>query len=473
MNTIFIATECFPFAKTSNMGDLVSILAKEIEKQGHNIKVFIPRYGCIDPGSFLIERIPYEFKVRLDHSLTPTSVFKGIIPNSLVSVYFIESQTHFSNSKEIYLPSNNEKEILERTRFFCLAILEVISKLKIKPDIIHFFNPQTSYISELLNSKNIEYSHLKKTKTVFTIENLSGLNPNLIKTTKQAIVHSDFVTAVSKTYAYELLSDIQNIGLSDLLTKKKDSFCGILTGIDEEIYNPETDNTIAQIYSKNYFSIGKKRCKEDLLELLNLEKNLQIPLFGLISRLTIDSGVDLLIDSIPHIADLNLQLIIQGKGDAIYEQKLIKTARNYKNIKIINDDDHNLSKKIYSACDFLICPSMYEPSGNSLLVGMKYGCVPVAYAIGAVKDIVIDLSLIEEANGITFKEYKKEDFLNAISIAMKCYKNKEKWPRIVKQAMNFDSSKLNSARKYINCYEKILNTSEVSNANPVHENVYQ
>lgn len=455
MNIVFVSPECFPFAKESSLGDLVFSLSKGIEREKHNVKIFMPRYGSIDPIVSHIERIPIEFKVKFNGVLIPTYVYKGIVPNSMVNVFFLESQNYFSNSKEIYLQESHDEE---RFSFFSLATLEAISKLKLEATIIHLFNPKTAYIAKLLSSKNIEYAQLNKIPTIFTIHNLQEANENLMSITKEAINLSDFITCMSKTYASELLSDIHNCRLKESLSKKEDCFCGIFSGIDEDIYNPEinNDNSINQTYSKDYFSIGKRKCKEDLLELAGLEKNLQTPLFGIILDLTNKEGFQLLINTIDELSYLNLQLVILTKSKELYEEALIQATNKYKNIKALIVCNYNLSTKIYAGSDFFINLNKHESSGASIQIAMKYGSIPVAYEIGAVKEIVINVELGKEANGITFKKHNKEDLIEAISKATQLYKNKEKWTGLVKQAMSFSINSESIAKEYIKCYERIL-----------------
>ena len=455
MNIVLIATECFPFTKATSLGDLVSVLAKNIEKEGYNVKIFIPRYGCIDPALFHIERIPLELKVTVNGSntLIPSSVFKGILPDSLTSVFFIESQGHFSNSKEIYLDQAHKNETQDRNLFFCLAVLEVISRLKLNVDIIHMFNPACAEIAKLLNSKNTESSHLEKSKLIFTLQSL-GDNQSNVTLTKEALNYSDFITTVSEAFKDELLSDVYNTGISESLIRKREVFKGISSGIDNEVYNPETDTNIVQTYSKNYFSIGKRKCKEDLYTLLGFEKDIQVPLFGMVTRLTKDNGIDLLVEMLPEIADLNLQFVLLGKGEEDLEEKLIKMSKTYKNIKICIGCDHIFAKKIYAGTDFYLCPEKIQPDGSSALIAMRYGSIPISYNSGAIKEI------IGEFNGITFNNYTKEDLFESIIRALKYYKDKEKWTKLVKSAMSFDTSKLNPAKNYINCYEAAVNAKK-------------
>lgn len=463
MNIILIATECFPFAKATSLGDLVGNLAKDIEKEGHNVKIFIPRYGCIDPAIFQIERIPLELKINLNGSNTASSVFKGILPNSLTSVFFIESQSHFSNSKEIYFSEQHKNETQNRNSFFCLAVLETISRLKFNPDVIHIFNPACAQIAKLLHSRGIEYSHLKESKLIFTIQGLEELlnDQTNITFTKEAINNSDFITTVSKTSEEELLLDMHNTGIGELLAKKRESFKGILSNIDNELYNPESDVDIAQTYSKSYFSVGKRKCKEDLYALLGFEKDIQLPLFGIITRLTNNNGIDILTEILSEIADLNLQFVILGKGEEEIEEKLNRISKNYKNIKVCIGYNHNFAKKIYAGVDFYICPRETLSDGNSALIAMKYGSIPITLNSGVIKEIVDGTeSDSEEPNCIVFENYTKEALFESIIKAIKYYKNKEKWTKLVKQAMNLNSSKANTAKNYINCYEDAVNAKK-------------
>ncbi len=457
MNIILIATECFPFARVTTLGNIVSLLAKDIEKKGHNVKIFIPRYGSIDPSALYIERIPLELRVTFGDSVISSSVFKGILPDSMVSVFFIESQSHFSNSKEIYLPNSHEKEAQSRNSFFCSASLDVISKLKLSTDVIHFFNPECSKISGLIRSRNIEYTHLTKSKLVFTIQNIEKLtSKDIISATAEAISNSDHITTPSQAFTEELLLDVHNTEISSSLIKHKEKFSGIPGDIDKTLYNSENDGDIVQTFSSNYFSAGKKKCREDLLNQLKFEADHQVPIFCTSTKFSDDSQIQILIDALPEIAELNLKLILFTKTPEI--------SRNYKNVKIVSSYDHSVMKRIYAGCEFVLCPDQRQPDGTSVLTAMTYGCIPVAFNSGAVKEIITDLDSSEESNGITFNKYTKESLFEAIIRATKYYRNKEKWAKLVKEAMTFDTKKLNPTKNYINIYENLLNAKKSQEA---------
>ena len=465
MNIILVATECSPFAKATSLGDLVSTLAKGIEKEGHNVKIFIPRYGLIEPATFYIERIPLELKVKLNDSIITSSIFKGILPNSLTSVFFIESQSHFSNSKEIYPDfSCGEDETGKRNSFFCSAVLESITRLKLSADIIHFFNSECAQIGKFLRSRSLDYSSLNKSKTIFTIESLEGLLDNSTSLAKEVTGFSDFITTSSKAFEDEILLGAPNKEISESLIKKREIFRGIPSSLDDEVYNPELDEDIAQTYSKSYFSIGKKKCKEELLDLFGFDSDAQIPLFGMITRLIQGKGIQILTDILPEIADLNLKFILLGKGEKEVEEQFVEISKKYKNIKIHLETNQDLEKKIYAGSDFYICQREHHPSGGSVLCAMKYGSVPIAFNSGAIKEIVTDIDSSGETNGITFSEYTKEDLFKSIIRARKSYKNKELWTKLIKQVMSFNTANLNMAKNYINCYEIALNAKKSQEA---------
>ncbi len=462
MDIVFLSPECFPFAKASGLGDFVSCLAKNIEKEGHNLKVFIPRYGSIDPSVFHIEKLPLEPVFNFNGEPLKTMVFKGIIPDSLVSIFFIESQNHFSNSKEIYLDTADLDIENERNKFFSMACLEVISKLKFKPQIYHLFNSCSSLNARTLNER-------KEGNSVFTLYNIpdSESKGNKYRSLKEAIKYSQVITASSRSFLADFANDKNHLDISQIISEKKDFVHGILPGIDESRYDPETDKLISLNYSKSYFSAGKKRCKEDLLNIFSMSASITTPVFSFVGRLNNEKGAELLIDSIPHIANQNLQLIILTKGNQSYEQELVKVSNKFSNVKAIVDFNEDLSRKIYAGSDFFLNTSQSNSSVSSVLTAMKYGCIPVSYFSGTLKEILIDIDLGESSNSILYHEYKKNSLLEAILKAIKYYKNKDKWTKLVKETMSFESNSALIAKYYLKVYDQITNIETL------HENVYQ
>ncbi len=454
MNIIFVSPECFPFAKEGSLAELVAYLSRGIEKPGHNVKIFMPRYGCIDPVQFHIERLPIDFKVTYKGSLVSASVYKGILPDSLVSIFFIESQIHFSNSKEIY---STRPQDVDRFSFFSSSIPEIISKLKIDVDVLHLFNPESTELAFILKSNKSSYPGLNKVPIIFTINNIRDFSQSSIENIVHGINYSSFVTTVSSSYASELLEDHKINEISAALQKKQDFFCGILSGIDENIYNPETDKDIAQTYSKSYFSIGKRKCKEELLKIAALDKDFQLPVFAISTEGIENESINLITDAIPHISSLPVLIIILAKGNEL--ERYTATLSRLKNVKILTCPDYSLTNKLLAGSDFLISINKTEPDGVIALKGMRYGCVPIAYETGAIKEIITD-----GVNGIVFKTYTTHEFIEKVDIALKQYKNKETWTRLIKEAMNFSLNTGEITKQYLKCYEGVAGV--LSGQNP-------
>ena len=452
MNIILIATECFPFALTTSLGNIVYTLAKELENKGHKIRVIIPRYGYIDPQSCHLERMPLEPKVSLNGTQITSSVFKGILPHTMTSLFFLESQTYYSNSKETYPENISQEDLQNRNLFFSLAALEVILKLKLNPDIIHVFNRHASFIPALLRKSNIEYSQLSKSKIIFTIQDsMEGIIPSITTNVQEAIHYSDAVTTISKQYKQELLS---NTDIAEPLVKKGGLFINTGINLDQELFDPETDGQIAQQYSKGYFTAGKKKCKEDLLEILEKEKDTQAPLFG-ITGLT--SDLEFCLNSLEELASLNIHLVIFNKENSPIEKDLLKLRSKYKNVSVLTGNKLELEKKIYAGCDFFISLDKTHQDGLPILIAMRYGSIPIAYNSGGAAEIIIDDDTKEAFNGITFRNYKPRDLANAVTKALSYYKNKENWTNFVKQVMSINTDPANSTENHINCYQAAIN----------------
>lgn len=378
MNVIFITPECFPFTKDSCHGDNVFTLARVLEKSGCNVKIIMPRYGSIEPSHFYIERLPAEFKVKFNNSTVPTFVYKGILPDSFVNVFLIESQTHFSNSKETYLNSPFDEE---RFNYFSCAALNIVSSLNFGPEIMHTFN---STMVDTINKTKI-YTDLKNTPVIL------------------------------------------NTGSC---------------GIDWETYNPEKDFALKQNYSKEYFTIGKRKCKEELLENIDLEKNPAHPLIGIVTRTHEEAELKLLNSTLDELKNLKLPVVT-----------LIKEKEKH-----WTDYDYNFLRKILAGSDFLLNLNKNTTGEILIQMAMRYGSIPITCNSSQIKEIISDIEDLKDGNGFIFNEYTIESLIEKVIIALKYYKNKEFWTKIVKQTMGFNSDSLIFVKKYIELYETLIKT---------------
>ena len=452
MNIIYITPECYPFTQGSSLSDLVSTLAHETEKLGNNVKIFMPRYGFIDPSVLYIERIPFDFRINFNlngkENPVVASVYKGILPDSLCSVYFIESQGYFSNSKEIHLegPIDNE-----RFQFFCQATLDILSKLKMDAGLFHLFSPHGINCANLIRSGKI-------------VSTLSNLDKNPSRNYVQSLANSGLVTTVSESLLDELLSGSCSRELRDTLKHKRDNLLPITSGINQDIFNPETDSSIAQVYSKSYFTVGKKKCKESLLETFDLSENPQLPVIGVI--LGQNPSVDetgLLHDLFLQAADnINIKLISTVPANIKNLAELAKIAGRNKNIKIYHSYNHESIKKLLAGSDFYINLNPQEYDGYYVLISLRYGSVPIAFKAGIINEIITDIKNNESGNGFLFDSYNIKDLSEALSWGLGFYKIKERWTKSVKEAMGVNLAKQDTAKEYIKCYERLLGKSLVS-----------
>lgn len=451
MNIVFIAPECYPYAKASGLADHIYGLAKALEGEGNNVKIFLPRYGSIDPVENHIERLPNEIKINYDGG--SAIAYKGIIKDSLVSIFFIDNQQHFSNSKEVYL---SEKEDLDRFDFFCKSALTLISKMRFDVDVVHLFNPQVAFAAKYMSEDKTFNSNAKM---LFSIYNLKHLQGKFLRNTTEAINIADKVITTSSVYKDELLSS--NSPLQLVLSSKKTEFYGMLSDLDLEAYNPETNKNITSNFSSGYFSVGKRKCKEELLEISDVDDDLQVPLFSYSGDITKEEGADLLLSSIPQIIGLNLNLIIHGRGDVSIEKELQELSSRYDNFKYFHGNDLNLTKKIYSGSDFVISPGRCESSGLSLIAAMRYGCIPVVYYSSTLKEIVSSFDE-KSGNAITFDKKDRGALLDALGVALRTFSNKKAWTALVKEVMNFKIHSEKPFEGYLQLYEK-LNTELLGN----------
>lgn len=448
MNIVILSPECFPYTSSTGLSDFVYTLARNIEKEKNNVKIFLPRYGSIDPEEFFIERMPNEFQINLEAEQTQAIVYKGILKDSLVSTFLIDNQNHFSNSKEVYLTGTLD---FERFKFFSFSVISLLRQLNFAPDIIHLFNPQTTIFNDL--NKKLNYKQFAETPTVFTIYNSFNFQEEFLKYTKAAIDESAFVTTISSSYAGELLLESP---ISDNLSKKDLNFASILLGTDYDLHNPESDPDLKQNYSINYFSTGKKKCKEELLSILKLDENNHYPLISIVCNLNDEDGTNFLLSVLPQVLSMEVNILILAKGNSDCEKQFMELSEKFNNLRFYMDYNFIFVKKLYSSADFYLSTFKGENIAMNLLTAMRYGCVPIAFNSSAVKDIVLNWGDCKNSNGITYPALNKEQFLETILKAIDLYRNKKEWTRIVKEVMSYDSNSRNAARKYMTCFENLL-----------------
>ena len=473
MKILFISSELYPYAKVGGLGDVSAALPQVIRELGHDISVFVPLYKTIDREKYNFELILKDFKINDFNERA--SVYKHYDGERKIENYFIGCEEFFDRD-EIY---GNYDDNAQRFIFFSKAVLKGIKELNISPDIVHCNDWQTAPIPILLKTTYIQDNFYKKVKTLFTIHNLAfqGIgDKNIVKSLgiynqdivlrnlefwgkynlmKGAILCSDIITTVSESYAQEIQTKEYGFGLEKELASRSNSIHGILNGIDYDIWNPIMDKFIWRKYDFNSLE-NKLENKNKLLKLTRLP-NRNIPIFGMVTRLTSQKGLDLLIEIFDELMNLNIYLIILGTGQIEYHNFLSRKEEEFPNkIKIFLEYNEELAHQIEAGADIFLMPSRFEPCGLNQMISLKYGTIPIVRGIGGLKDSIIDIRNDKNGNGFSFSAYSSLDLLNTIKASMNYYFDKQKWEKLMRNAMTNDFSWKMSARKYEKLYKKLV-----------------
>ena len=481
MKILFTASESVPFVKTGGLADVVGALAPVLAAKGNDVRVVIPLFSAI-PAKYVQEmKHVCDFEVQLGWRRQYCGIEK--LEMSGVIWYFIDNKYYFGRPY-IYGLGGDE---YERFGFFCRAILNALPMLDFQPDIIHAHDWQSGMVPALLR---IQYSHFpfyKDIKTMFTIHNLQyqgifgirevqdvlGLGDSLwtkdqleyfgcANYMKAALVYSDMITTVSPSYSEEIQTAYYGERLDGLLRARKDSLYGVLNGIDTDDYDPSKDNYIKQKYTVSDLS-GKAECKKALQEELGLEIKPDVPIIGMVGRLTGQKGLDLVDYVIADLLRLDIQFVVLGMGESRYFNLFSWAESEYHGrVAARFTMDSKLAHDIYAGTDIFLMPSQYEPCGLSQMIAMRYGTLPVVRETGGLRDTVLSYNEeTGEGNGFSFFNYNAHDMLHTVERAVDYYCNKKEiWKKLQYRGMSADFSWTRSADEYVKLYCKLRSAVE-------------
>lgn len=475
MKVLFVASESHPFIKTGGLGDVIGALPVALKDLGVDARVVMPNYRDIRED--LKEKFEYigHFFVnvgwRNQYCGVLQYVYEGVI------FYFLDNEYYFKRDGLYGYYDDGEK-----FAFFSRAVMEFLKFIEWTPEILHCNDWQTAMIPVLHKLEYIKEDKFKDMKSIFSIHNLffkgmyspqvlpelfgydlepffnGSLEHNgAISFLKGAINYSDIIATVSKTYVEEIKTPQYGEQLEGLLKYREKYLVGILNGIDYKEYNPEDDDYIE--FNYRYEELENKYLnKESLQKELGLDIDKDIPMIALVSRLTHQKGCDLIIKILDEIINENVQVVILGTGDYMYEESFRSFEKNHKNkfsanIKFSNE----LAHKIYAASDMFLMPSLFEPCGLGQLIALRYGSIPIVRETGGLKDTIVAYNGFDETgNGFSFKNYSYKELLDTVKYALSIFDNKSKWNNIIKNAMISDNSWEKSANEYIKIYSSLL-----------------
>ncbi len=487
LNVLFVTSEVEPFAKTGGLADVSAALPKTIKELGHEIRIILPRYGCISERRSKLHNVLRlkEIQIPIGSTEATASIKSSTLDSkkSKVQVYFIENQELFGH-QDLYVDSATKKDFPnndERFIFFSRAVLEPLKRLGWPPDIIHLNDWQSGLVPAFLKTFYKDDPFYRGIQTVFTIHNLAyqgafpaasfqktGLPKELftpegieffgkVNFLKAGLVYSDAITTVSEKYAREIQTTPEfGCGLEGVLAKRKHDLSGIINGIDYEVWNPETDDLIPVRYSAKDIEL-KTENKRYLLHENGMEYIPETPLIGMISRLAEQKGFDILLEVFDDIMKMNVQFILLGTGEKKIQDQLEKLQKKYpKRIGINLKFDDTLAHMIEAGADMFLMPSKYEPCGLNQLYSLRYGTVPVVRATGGLDDTIDDVDESQRGTGFKFQKYDGKDLLKSLHRAVKLYGDKSAWQKIQRNGMAKDFSWESSAKQYVALYRKLL-----------------
>jgi starch synthase len=477
LQVAIISPEIVPFAKTGGLGDVLGALPIALERLGLRTCLFMPAYRSVLKGSFPLEDTRIHFSVPISSHMEKGSLLKTVMGRA-IPVYLIRSD-HYFDRDYLYGPPDTEyPDNAERFTFFARAVLEV---LRLSPPcLLHAHDWQSALAIVFLKTQAQLYRELALTKTVLTVHNLGyqGLFQHLdwhllnldqhlftprylefyekINFLKGGLVFADTITTVSPTYAEEIKTSEQGFGLEGIFQERAESLIGILNGADYSVWNPETDPFIAQNYSSQASS-GKNTCKTDLQRFFGLPLDAEIPLIGMVSRLTMQKGIDLVQEALDSLLSRKLQLVLIGAGESCYEQFFGRAPLTYPGrmgVKIVFDEA--IAHRVIAGADMFLLPSHYEPSGLTQLYSLRYGTIPIARATGGLKDTIEEFNPeTGTGNGFVFSSYEAKDLLAAVDRGIAIFRQREKWVALMHNAMTADFSWEHAARAYLDLYRKL------------------
>lgn len=478
MKVLFAAAEVAPFSKAGGLADVVGSLPKYLEKDAE-IAIFTPLHGCIDQKKYKIKELENsEMWLTFGRNGHKFRLFMTQLPGTKINVFFVHNDWYFSCFQEVYPKWLDPQYEHERYIAFSLAVMEYAKLLNFRADVIHANDWHTAMIPVYLHSNYRFDGFWKNTKTVFEIHNLAyqgvwfesildfaNMRKDIVYNEwcvehygrvnwmKGAINYSDKVVAVSPTYAKEILTGEYGEGMDYTLRGAQHKLCGILNGIDYDVFNPKTDKTLVKNYDIKSVS-NKEDNKKYICEYFGLKYNPERPMFAMISRLVSQKGIDLIRGAENILSNIDADFVFLGSGDKDYENLLIWLSNNTRNIRACIGYNGDLANKIYAASDFYLMPSKFEPCGLSQLIAMRYGSLPVVRATGGLEDTVIGYPL-DNSTGFKFWGYDSNTMVDAIKCALYVYKDKYTLNAMRKSAMEADFSWKRSSKQYLEMYKEL------------------
>jgi starch synthase len=475
---LFATPEVYPINQVGGLADVSASLTGAMKRKGLDVRLVLPGYDGV-------KRAAREIRPVLpiaDEQGREGRILQVELPEPGITAYVVDFPTYFKGLTSPYA-HDTRVPVTQASRFLQFARgVEKIARGDLtdwQPEVVHCNDWTTGLIPVLLAAR-------PRPATVFTIHNLAyqGLFPRAqfellglpeslwslhtmefhgqFSLLKGGLVYADVLNTVSHTYAREILTSEFGCGLDGLLRQRQDRLSGILNGVDYSIWNPATDRLVARNYDASA-PAGKAECKRTLQRYFSLDEDDACPLFGVVSRLTDQKGIDLIVAALDRIVSRG-QLVLLGTGDKGLEQALVSARESYASrIGVCLDYDDVLAHQIVAGSDVFLMPSRFEPCGLTQLYALKYGAVPVVHRTGGLADTVVNATAgtlaSTEATGISYRPNTTDALADAIERVMALY-GSEDWAQLRCSGMRQDFSWERSAAAYLELYGTALDVAQ-------------
>lgn len=489
MRIVQVCSEAVPFAKTGGLADVGGALSKALSELGHEVTLILPLYSqFVAKCGVSLEPIGEEFEVPLGDRQVRIQLQRTQMPGSRVEVVLVD-HADFYNRGGLYQDPATKADYgdnPERFITFSRAALEAIARLRLKPDVVQAHDWQTALVMVLLEAQFRQWvPDLRRTAAIMTLHNmafqgayssevmpLTGLGWEFynwrqlecwgrLNLLKGGIIFADQICTVSPTYSREIQTAEFGHGLDGVLRDRSADLTGILNGIDPHEWSPSIDPYLPERYDINSFETGKAACKRALQERVQLPARSDVPLLGMVSRMSWQKGFDLIGVCASRLLERDVQVVFLGNGQPEYEDLCRHLASAHPNkVRAVIGYDEGLAHLIEAGSDMFLMPSKFEPCGLNQMYSMAYGTPPVVRATGGLADSVVGATpetLADgTATGFSFRDHDPDQLWQQLDGALKLFADKPSWQRPQRSGMSRDWSWSRSAREYVALYEKAL-----------------
>jgi starch synthase len=480
LRVLFVSSEAYPLIKTGGLADVSGSLPAALKQTGIDIRLLIPGYPAV------LEKVENQRSLgNLQvYSYLSCEIIVGNMPNSTLDVIIIKNTMLYERDGGPYINTLNQDWHDNPLRFGVLSKVASILASKTTlwdwvPEIVHCNDWQTGFTPYYIRQNSISQA-----KTLLSIHNMAfqgnysrdwisrlELDPHdfhlqgyefyaQVSFLKAGIFYADKLSTVSQNYAKEIQTDAFGFSMQGLLQLRKDDIVGILNGIDLDEWNPKKDPSLPFLYDEKHLA-GKAKIKAYVQKHTQLEVNNKLPLLGVVSRLTYQKGLDILLEIMPELIDLNCQIVVLGSGEKSFEERFTAFAKQYpKQVSVTIGYNEPFSHQIMAGADIFIMPSRFEPCGLNQLYGLRYGTPPVVSNTGGLADSICNTTLEtvinNTATGFVMENVTKLSLLVTIKQALSVWKDKKIWKKIQENGMKQDIGWEHSANAYIALYSDML-----------------